>query len=170
MIDWLIFFKDLAVAFFKPFASAVQEYPVPTALVFIVAAFVYFERLENREKHDPLAAFIIFICAVFAANVLGRIFNAVLWILKQVFGTTVTLAGPFGANPIAFLLSLLGALVVGFAYLLYRQRFRWRDITMVGFTSLAFSSLFFAYVFTSIYVQVTAHPETTAKSIESKKN
>lgn len=157
-MDWLALFKDLAVSFFNAFAHAVQEYPLPTALVFLVAALLYFERTKNKEEHDPLWA-CIFVGAVFAANVIGWIFNAVLWVFQKLFGWSEVFAGPFSKDPIAFLLSLFAALTIGFGYLAYRYKLRLRQIPLAGFALAAFSALFFAYIFTNVYVQATKRPE-----------
>ena len=163
--------KKLAETLFSAFSHAVQEYPLPTAVVFIAAAFIYWQRLEEGEKlkHKPVLACLIFICAVVAANVVGWIFNAVLWVLKTLFGWSEVFVGPFAKDPVAFLISVLAASILGCLYLAYRYGYQPRRIPTLAFASMAMVALFVAYVSTNIYVQLAGHPEPAAKSAESKK-
>jgi ABC-type sugar transport system permease subunit len=154
MGDLFQFFFDLAKSFFKAFAYAVQEYPLPTAVVFILAAIVYFERYERRREHDPLFALIVFILGVIAANVIGWIFHKALAILQWLLGWTEIWTGLFSKNPIAFLLSLIVGVGIGYLYLCYHYGIRLRGAPILSHGLIAFLALFAAYVFTNIYVQV----------------
>lgn len=167
-MDWLAFFRGLADALFKTFAYAVQEYPLPTALVFLLAVLIYFRRLKD-EKHEPLSAMIIFVVAVLVANVVGWTFNFVLAALQKIFGWSELLVGPFAKNPGAFLLALLATLTVASAYLLIRNKFRWREIPLSSFALAGFTSLFLTYVVTNVYVQMADSHQFEAKTADKKK-
>ncbi len=153
-MDWLKFFYDLAVSFFKAFAYAVQEYPLPTAAVFLVAGLIYMERQRKMGQHDPLFALVVFVGGVIAANVVGWIFNAVLGVFQKLFGWSEVFVGPFSKNPVAFLLSLLGTLIIGYSYVMYRYRFTLRQIPIIIHAVVVFTALVLAYIFTNVYIQM----------------
>lgn len=169
MSDLISFLEKLAEAFFVRFADAVGSYPIPTAAVALIAYFLVWPEVRTYAQYQIVAALILFVCTVIAANVVGWIFNATLWVGQQVFGATEFSVSIFKDYPIEYVENLIawGALLA--VWCLYRARWRYKNISRVDICLCILPLIWISYVTTDIHVHIKGKtPEIPASSGTTK--
>ena len=177
-MDFLI---GLAKALFDACGKAVAEYPFTTTLVFVTVFYilqvknmcVFYDSTTGSLKRtydlsEIFYAVIGFIVAVFLANFVGYIFNAIVGFLGWVFNDVTAFTRPFEKHPLAFVLILLIFVLVESVYLLVKTRGKIRDVNPLLALSLGFCVLFATYVTTSIVVAFRGDGDAAA--LDSKES
>lgn len=158
-MEWLSFLVDLARAFFKAFAHAVQEYPLPTAAVVAISFFVVWPQTKRKfHGHEIPAGLVQFVLTVVVANVIGFIFDitfkVVQFILEKIFGMTQTSLSIFADHPIQFLEHLLFWTIVVCIVLLQIGRWKYKNIEPRWLYIAVLPLLWTTYVTTNVHAHI----------------
>ena len=154
MGDWLGFFWRLAEAFFKSFATAVTEYPLPTFVVFVVSFLLWDDTNEQFPENKVIAGLIQFVLTVIVANVVGFIFNGISWVLKVAFNVTGTSVSIFKEHPVEFIIHALFWFILALAALFYKNKWKYKNIPKALFVASVIPVIWISYVTTNIHVHV----------------
>jgi hypothetical protein len=155
-MEWIKFLASLAQSFFEVFANSVKNDPVPTAVVFLISFFLVWPDIKRRYANSLIVAGLIqFVATVFAASVIGWIFDASLSIVKFFLGATSFSASIFVDHPIEFIEHLLAWCFIAAIVLLYIARWRYRELRLSWAFFAIFPVLWITYISTNIHVHLT---------------
>jgi hypothetical protein len=146
---------ELAGAFFKAFAHAVIEYPLPTAFVFLFSFFVVWPEVQAKFRDKvAIAAPLQFVLTVFAANVVGWIFQKTLTILNFLFSSVQFSASIFVEHPIEFIEHFLVWSIIAIVILLYLAGWRYRNVSLASVIVAAFPVFYITYISANIHTHL----------------
>jgi hypothetical protein len=179
-MDWVQWLYGLTKALFESFGYAVKEYPLPTVVVFAIVFsylhnrswFVFIEnqqvKTEGYSAGEIVYGLLGFIAAVFASNVVGFIFNAIVKALAWLFGVTETFVSPFGQHSLEFVAFLAFWIAVALSYATIWRKWRLKNADPLGFFVVAFAVLFTTYVSTTLFVSVRGADSASAGKESTK--